>query len=222
MLRKSILLLLILFPWAFARADFIFAPGLQALSADQSEEENAIGKSHLNLGGGGGFLADLEFLAGPLGLNIELGWTGHGNSKAQYNNTNTGVAANDLKASGTLLTGFVGPRLRIINLKRFKTFIGGGLLTGLLFITYDEKDFDKKVGNTDGFKDSESRSLSGHYLEAGFEAILTNKSAFRLAGKSISYETKSFETLGDNKLSFQQFSVAVQYMHYVDWSFFWK
>lgn len=87
-------------------------------------------------------------------------------------------------------------------------------------LQFDAKDFEKKVGNTNGFEDSESKSYSGHYFDAGVEYIFSNTSGLRVSGRRETISTEKYENLGSERLTLEYYTMAIQYMHYVNWDLF--
>lgn len=210
-----------------ALADFIFSPGVIAPLPNESTNNNSAGDPWLKMDTGFGFLLDVEpILFGPVSLNFGVSYSAS-TAEANYFYTNSKNASDtgsmkELSTSASNFQSVLGPRLRWINFKKFKSYIGGGILVGILGLTYDEDEYAFFNGSKIGFEESEVNSFNGYYTEAGFEYIMSNKSALRLSGRNHRYKTQKFETLGDKKISFNNFQAAIQYMHYVDFSFFWK
>lgn len=203
-----------------AFADFILSPGVTLSSPFKSYEEDSTAKAILDADAGAGLLLNLDWIVfGPLTLGVGVGYQAR-SARVQYKNDI--ATANDLDVSMIGINAEVGTKIRIINFKRFKTFIGGGLTVGSKILTYDENDFEFKTGSRNGFVESESKSYNGIYLDAGFEYILSNKSGIRLSGKYTELETAKFDNLNNESLTIDSLAYSIQYMHYVNWDFFWK
>lgn len=217
---KTFLAVLILSNPLNALADFIFSPGVDVTGPLKSYEEADNGKKTLDSNAGFGFVLNLDWIVfKPLTLGIGVGY--HGSSgKTQFKNNFS--SAYDLDTTLINLNIDAGAKLRIINLKKIKMFIGGGLTTGILGMTFDKDKFEDITGSTTGFEESESQSYSGMFVDAGFEYILSNKSGLRLTYRRVEIETQEFENLDKSSLNIDHYSIALQYMHYVNWDFFWK
>lgn len=217
---KTLLILFLSLTSLSASADFIFTPGATVTGPYQSAEENLAGKEVVDANTGAGLLVNLDWIVfSPLTIGIGLGYQAR-SATVQYKNFF--ATANDLDAAMIQLTAEAGAKLRFINLKRFKTFIGGGLTVGVVSFTFNENKFESITGSSNGFEESESQSYSGIYLDAGFEYIFSNSGGLRLSGKYVEMETQEFVNLDNQSLTIDYFSVALQYMHYVNWDFFWK
>ena len=203
-----------------SRADIIFGPGGTLTSAHRSEERDVDGISVLKMRHAIGLELDTEIVIFKfLTLNIG-GLYLAGSGRSQFNFQSTRVDA--LETSSLIIAGLTGPRLRFLNFTRFKMFIGGGYLFGSHNLAYSEEDYEDKMGNTTNFESNDSASFRGHYLETGMEYVMTNASALRLMGRRLKYETNKFRTLDDKELTMTQFQGVVQYLHYLNWDFFWK
>ena len=137
------------------------------------------------------------------------------------NSTNSATVAN-LNATTTTVTGSFGARLRLINAKSFKLFVGGGLIFGGLWLSTSEQDFKDKTGNSNGYKDIDTSSIAGNYFDAGAEYRWNDKNGLRLIAKKNAFSSTKFKTLGDKKVISTFYQCGVYYVHIVDFSFFWK
>lgn len=210
-----------------AKANFILSPGVGVTSSYESDATSSSGKRILEMNPGFGFDGSFEILVLKyFSLTASLNYTGN-SGETQYNFTdpdNTAISASvsDLDTTSFNLSGSIGARLRFINTKKLRIFLGGGLSSGILGLTYNQSEFEDRTGSQVGFEDTESQSLSGTYQEAGGEYILTNKSALRVFARLVQFETNEFKTLGNQKVTADYTQFLVQYMHYVDWKFFWR
>lgn len=219
LLKPFIILLLIFLP-LLSKADVILSPGAVVTSSYKSDEMDSSGVELLKVGSSFGLEADFEIvILKILTLNIG-GMYFAGNGESQYDFKST--TASGLDTASVVVAGVVGPRLRFINFKRFKMFLGGGYLFGSQNLTYDKEEFETITGNTTNFESSDSASFKGHYLEGGMEYVMSNVSALRLTGRQLKYQSNEFRTLGAEQISVSPFQVAVQYLHYINWGLFWK
>jgi hypothetical protein len=221
---------LLIFIFAFsieAKADFILSPGVGVTSSYESDATDTSGRRILKMNPGFGFDGSFEIpVFKYFSLTASLNYTSN-SGKTQYNftdpdNTSISASVSDLDTSSFNLSGSIGARLRFINTKKLKIFLGGGFSSGILGLTYNKSEFEDRTGSLVGFEDMESQSLAGSYQEAGGEYILTNKSALRVFARLVQFETNEFKTLGNQKVSADYTQFLVQYMHYVDWTFFWR
>jgi hypothetical protein len=215
-------LVFILFSLVFinsARADFILSPGAEVTSAWNSLEKSA-DQSLLKSNVGFGLLGNMEWrIFSPLSFGIGFGYSSRAGSANYQNSINQ---TTQLDTSIAQFNAEAGVKLRFINTKRIKVFVGGGLNLGSMMLVFDEDDYFFKNGTLNGFNRSESKGYNGHYFDAGIEYIINNKNALRLSAKHQEIKTKAFENLDNRSLSYKYTSVSIQYMHYVSWSFFVK
>lgn len=202
-----------------ARADFVANAGLE-LGSLKSEDTISDGKEVLRAPVLGGFKGEIEFghpwltVFGAFHLNT-------GQAKSQYDYTNPKNASDtatveDLKTSALMSRISGGLRLRLIKLKKFRVFVGGGIEYGFLSLTYDKDDFKKKNGTTTGFEESERANLHGAFAEAGMEIIIDQDSGIRLTAQKSTMTANQLKTLKDNKLKFDFISGSINYIQYVD------
>lgn len=204
---------------AQAKADFILSPGAGFSTAGKSDE-SLNGRDVLKTSSGVGLVANMDWIVfRPLTIGIGAGYYSH-ISEVQYQNDQ--AIANKLDATMGQLNFEVGAKLRFINFKRFKVFIGGGLSAGNLSLSFDQDDFEETTGGENGYEMRESKSYTGHYWDAGIEYIFSNTSGLRISVKDQTIKSKKFENLGDKELNLEFVNVNIQYMHYVNWDFFFK
>lgn len=201
-------------------ADFIFTPGVFGTMPMDSDEKASSGKKVLDTNGGGGFLVNLDWIVfSPLTIGFGAGYSGRA-GKVQYKNAD--ATANDLNASVTQFNLEAGAKLRLINTKYFKVFVGGGAMLGSMIMTFDEEKFEAITGSDNGFEEGETKGYNGYYLDAGVEYILSNTGGLRFSAKKNSIDTGEYENLDNKALTLDYMSYSIQYMHYVNWDFFWK
>lgn len=206
--------LLLLLGCTSARADFILSTGLAVGTPLDSNEKAANGERVLDASAGGGLQLGAEWNILPFMSFVVTGGYRARTGEVQYQNETASVA--DLDATIWQLHVDTGARLRFINLKRFRTYVGGGLTVGYFGALFDEDDFEETVGNKTGFEESESKPYTGTYADAGIEYILNKKSALRLFGKYTKFKTGEFENLGKERLTLDYAVFGIQYMYYVD------
>lgn len=214
-----ILILLSLSLTHSARADFILSPGAEVTSAWKSLEKSS--DQHLLKGNlGFGLIGSMEWrIFSPLSFGIGLGYSSRAGSSNYQNNINQ---TTQLDTSIAQFNAEAGVKLRFINTKRIKVFIGGGLSLGSIMLTFDEDDYLFKNDTLNGLNRSESKGYNGHYFDAGVEYIINNKNALRFSAKHQEIKTKAFENIDNRSLSYKYTAFSIQYMHYVSWSFFVK
>ena len=218
-MRFNLILLLVPFLISVARADFILSPGAGIATSGQSDEMSG-GKPTLKNGGGFGILANMDWrIFSPLTIGVGLGYYSH-SGETQYKNTE--ATANKLDTQMGQFNFEAGAKLRFINFKKFKIFVGGGFSAGNLALTFDEDDFEDTTGALTGFERSESKGYTGYYWDAGVEYIFSNTSGLRISLKEQHIKTKEFENLNNQQINLEFVNVNVQYMHYVNWDFFFK
>jgi hypothetical protein len=214
----KLLTLLVLLP-QIAHADFVANAGLE-FGTLSSHDTISSGKEVLKAPVLGGFKGEIEFghpwitVFGAFHVNT-------GQAKAQFDYTNPDnpsdtATVKDLKTTALMSRASGGLRLRLIKLKKFRLFVGGGIEYGILNLTYDKDDFKKKNGNTTGFEESERTNLHGAFAEAGMEIIIDQDSGIRLVAQKSSITANQMKTLKDNKLKMDFISGSVNYIQYID------
>lgn len=217
-MRKSHALLLTLLFALPLYAQIFISPGVSLTLPHASDEKNSSGVELLKLRRSLGIDVDAEWMIwGPLSINISGLWRG-GEATSQYFYTNPSnpldtATIEDLKTNASTLGGFAGGRLRFLDKKYFKIFIGGGLTTGILYLTYDQNEFEVDNGSMIGFKEKEDQNFHGHYIEGGIELFSTKGGALRILGRQSKQKTKKFETLNNRSINIANQQLSIQYMH---------
>ncbi|MFP5491465.1 MAG: outer membrane beta-barrel protein [Bacteriovoracia bacterium] len=215
---RLIIIFLLCFSPFIARADFIAGFGLQGgslVSENKNDDDRPYLESPL-----GGIRGEIElghsFISGFVSFDYS-----YGSGDAQYDYTDPddsseSAQVEDLKV-GTGLTRFIlGARLRFINFKVFRMFVGGGYQQGFLSLTYDKDDFKERQDSTEGFEEFERQSLKGYFMEGGLEYIFSAESGIRLSVRRTITKTEKFVTLADERLKFDQISFGGTFIQYVD------
>lgn len=218
-MSKIIFLLFLLFP-AAAQADFIASAGLQGGTLESDNSSSA--DKPLLRSPQFGFKGEIEFGSPYITAFGGLDF-GTGTGRIQYDFTNPDDATdtatvNNLKAITNLYRLSGGLRIRLIKLKKFRLYVGGGLHVGMLNVTYDKDDFKSKNGSTTGFEDAERNNLNGGFGELGMEIIFTENSGLRLSAQRSSLKTDKYETIGNEELKFNYTSYALSYIEYIETS----
>ena len=215
----KLFVLLIFLTIPIARADLILSPGAGIATGMESDQESS-GKSILNTSSGIGLQANAEWIPfRALTLGFGLGYFSH-SGKTQFQNSQATV--NELDTRVAQLNFEAGAKLRLINLRRFKVFVGGGVTLGSLNMNFDKSDFEEKKGDEVGYVMNESQSYNGYYLDTGVEYIFSNTSGLRVSLKNQRIKTSEFENLNNKELNLSTTNLLVQYMHYVNWDLFFK
>lgn len=216
---KKYLALLLLIP-QIAIADFVASAGLVGGKL-QSEQESAAGKPIIDASTYVGFRGEAEF-GHPFATLFASFEVGRGSARTQYNYQNDNIPAdqatvNNLDTSILMSRASAGLRLRIIKLKTFRLYAGGGGEYGLMNLTYDKEHFkSKNSGSSNGFEESETQNLRGGFLQAGMEFIIDNDSGFRVQVQKDYLKTDEFETLNEKKIKFSPVTFSVSFMQYID------
>lgn len=215
---KLFLLLILIFPkWAVA--DFVASAGLQGGEFKSSNRSSA-GKPLLDSSGIFGFRGEIEYGHPYITLYGAFDFSA-GQAKTQYNYTNPYNAldlaqVNDLKTTIGLSRFSGGLRVRLLKLKKFRLYIGGGYQYGILNLLYDKDDFKKKNSSTTGFEETEKQISKGVFGEVGMEFILDNDSGLRFQAQRAALNTEKFETLGETKINTYFTSFSASYIQYID------
>ena len=167
-----------------------------------------------------GFKGEIEF-GHPWITAFGVFHLNKGSAKSQYeftnpNNPSDSATVKDLKTTAIMSRVAGGLRLRLIKLKKFRIFVGGGLEYGILNLSYDKDDFKKKNSSTIGYEESERVKLHGAFAEAGMEIILDQDSGFRLAVQKSTMYADHFKTLDNRKLKMDFISGSINYIQYID------
>lgn len=217
-MKKMLIVLLIVLPTQ-AFADFVANFGLHG---GKIESENTV--------------MDKPVVKSPIyGFNgeIEFGWPyltffgrfdfSQGNGKSQYNFTDPDDALNtatveDLKTTIRFSKLSGGIRVKLLKMKYFRLYVGGGLHAGFLSLSYDKDDFKQEQGNTIGFEEDERKNIRGGFAEAGMEIIVDHNSGIRLSAQRTSMSSDQFDTLNREKLKFNYTTFSLNYIEYIETS----
>lgn len=216
---KRYFFLLLLFP-QIALADFVASAGLVGGKL-QSEQESTNGKPIIDASTYIGFRGEAEF-GHPFATLFASFEVGRGSAKTQYDFQNDDVPSdqatvNDLDTSLIMSRASAGLRLRLIKLKTFRLYAGGGGEYGIMNLTYDKEHFkSKNAGSSNGFEETETQNFRGGFLQAGMEFIIDNDSGFRVQVQKDYFKTDEFETLNEKKIKFSPVTFSVTFMQYID------
>lgn len=212
-------LLLLLFYAVNVRATVSVAPGVSVTGAHRSDQTDRNGKELVTIDAAPGISFEVEWsiFNDYLGLTGGFLWRGSP-AEVQYSYTNPNnpldtATVPDLKTNSSSFTGLFGARLRLLNLKYFKIYGGGGWAPGVLYLNYNENKFTTVTGSTIGFKEKEDQNTQGIYLEAGMELYSTKGGALRLLGRRMREQTGKFQTLGNRRLNLTSSNLTLQYLH---------
>lgn len=180
--------------------------GVGAESAYQTPEkdENSLHRALL-YGGAVGTLG----IESPtfLGLAFQArGLIGTSGGKFSYRTVKDGITYTDPVLKGAMLRfeGGLGLKFNFINAKSFKLFVGALGIYGGASIAYDPLDWTSHHGGSStGLTASDSASYSGLTYQAGIDFI-GSENGLRFTAEYADYRTKSFVTLGDSKLTLEQ------------------
>lgn len=214
----KIFLLLLLLP-SLAHADFIASAGLLG-SEVTSQNKSDNGKAALSAPTVIGFRGEAEFIFSYFSLfgSFDIGT---GKAKTEYNYTSPTDPLDTAEVSGLKTTLVMsrftlGTRIRIIKLKHFRMFVGGGLEYGIMSLVYDEDDFTSSVGSSKGLKETERQTLKGSFAQAGMEFIIDNLSGIRLQAQKDYFRTDGFETINEKQLKLSPLTFSLAFIQYVD------
>lgn len=191
--------------------------GLTGLGGVEADAETTNGKKVFDADGTLGYTAGIEYpmLKNFLTINANI-FYGKWQGKSQYNDVNSGIQATDQESSLSLTTALLGARIRPINFKHWRIFVGGGGMFGTAKLRHDKANYEENHGTApSSFKEVEKVNASGHYLEAGTEFIFSNVSGIRLTAQQVSMDTQKFKTL-DKSIRSNFFTGSIQYIHYFD------
>lgn len=198
-------------------AEFNLAPGAGLTLPHVSQQVDARGEDLISFDQGLGLALDVEYRLGLFSLNIGALWRGS-EAVTQYFYTNPKdpfdtAAAQDLKTNTTTLMGYFGPRLRLLDLKYYKIFLGAGLARGMLYLTFNEDQFVLSTGSKTGFREGEDRDLEGHYYEGGLDIQSRRGGALRFLVRHTDVKSMPFTTLSDRRIVLITTELTVQYVH---------
>lgn len=210
------------------RSEITFSPGAGlSLGFKSKEKDSGTNRPLLKVQPGFMLALDTQWqIISPLyftfGGNYQIA-----DAQAQYDYTDLDspldkASISDLDASITQFSTYFGARLKLLNFERIKFHIGGGLIYGVLGVNYSQSDFESKNGSSLGYKGSDSAGHSGHYYDANVEYRWNKENGLGLFAKRVTNNYRKLETLGNNEISGTEYLVTIQYVHVVDFSFFWK
>jgi len=215
---KLPLLILFLLVSSESWGKIYLSPGVSATLPHKTDELNSEGKEFVDFKVGLGLNLDFEIvLWGPISLNLTGIWRG-GEATSQYDYTNKNNPLDTAKVGGiktnySSILGNLGARFRFIDFEKIKSYVGGGLIRGNQYLTYDENRFILTNGDKIGYQEKEERSFQGHYMEAGLELLAGKGGSLRVSGKKSKIRTDKFETLGNRELTIHPIQLTIQYVH---------
>lgn len=201
---------------------FFISPGVSLTQPHQTEELNSHGKELVDFKTGLGLELDLEAMIwGPLSLHVGGTWRG-GEASAQYNYSNPEnpldtAQLEDLKTNYSSIIGMAGGRLRFINLKKIKSYVGGGITQGTLHLSFDENRFILNNGDKVGYLEKEDQSFKGYYMELGLEILSGEGGSLRISGRKAEMKSETFDALGKRPITTAPVQVSIQYSHPIKW-----
>lgn len=220
MKKVLIILLTILSLDCYGR--FFISPGVSLTQPHQTEELNSRGEELVSFKTGLGLELDVEVVIwGPLSFNIGGTWRG-GEAIAQYDYSNPDnpldtAQVENLKTNYSTIIGMAGGRLRFINLKKIKSFVGAGVSQGTIHLSFDENRFILNNGDKVGYQEKEDQALTGHYMEIGLEILSGEGGSLRISGRKAKIVSEVFDSLGQRKISTNPVQVSIQYVHPIKW-----
>lgn len=215
---RLFIILVLSFSPTLAFADFIAGFGIQGgtlLSENKNDDDRPFLESPL-----AGVRGEIELGHSFLSAFVSFDYT-FGTGDAQYDYTDPddsseSAEVEDLKVRAGLTRFILGARLRFINFKVFRMFVGGGIQQGFLSLTYDKDDFKERQDSTEGYEEFERQGLKGYFMEGGLEYIFSPEAGIRLSVRRTISKTEKFVTLADERLKFDQISFAGTFIQYVD------
>lgn len=214
-------ILLLMFIPTLSYADFVASAGLVGGSFDTNNTSITTGDPIVSSPTLFGFRGEIEF--GHPYLTFFAAYSFNtGSAKSQYYYTNPSDSSDttqiaDLKTNIFLNRISGGMRLRIIKLKSFRLYVGGGVEYGVLNLGFDKDDFKESNNNSShNFEEKESQNLKGGFAEAGIELIFTANSGIRMQAQRSSFKTEKFETLKNQKMSSDFTTFSLSYIEYIE------
>lgn len=217
---KAVFLCLFIFTFTSnARAGFILAAGASFNSGNSTEGKASNDKSLVNVDSGTGIIleGEIPFLAGFFSLTSSALFLDQ-DGVVQYNSSNS-VFVPDVKTKASTIMGTIGARVRFINFKKFKLFVGGGGMAGNVKMKFDQESFTSSGGVVAQFREEEIASSWGGYLEAGTEYIINNKAAVRAAVRLVDSKTKDYDRIAGKKLELDYAMFNLSVLYNFDWKF---
>lgn len=214
-----ILLTLILFLPTVAKADFVASAGLIG-GRLESEETSSRDKPLLEVPTYVGFKGEAEF-GHPYFTIFGSFDLGTGKGKTEYDYQNPSIPPDQAVVNGLDTRVFLsrlsaGLRLKLIKLKTFRMYVGGGLEYGIMNLVYDEDHFESRTDSSTGFQENEKQNFRGGFAQIGLEFIIDNNSGFRIQAQKDYFRTDEFETLDNETLKFEPTTFSVSFMQYID------
>lgn len=207
----KILSLFIIFTNCFTNAfsaddSWIAHIGLGAESSLQTPEkdENSLHRALL-YGGAVGTIG----IESPTFLSLSFqtrGLIATSGGKFSYSTVKDGVTYTDPALKGAMVRFEAGAGLKfnIINLKSFRIFAGALGIIGGASLAYDPLDWTSHHGGSStGLTETDSASYSGVTYQAGVDFI-GSENGLRFTAEYADYKTKNFVTLGESKLTLEQ------------------
>ncbi len=214
---KYLFFILCLFP-LFAHAGLILSIGPSGVSGIESKAENSAGKKFYDGDGTLGYNVGVEFpmLRNYLSFKIDFFYA-RMYGKSQYQDRVTGLQISDQKSFLSNTDGLIGLKIRPVNMKYLKLFVGAGGVIGTMKLRHDKEDYEERFGTPpSNFKEIEKAQNWGHYFEAGTEIIFTKKSGIRLGGQLVNKSSERFATLNKKSINGSYANISLQYIHYFE------
>lgn len=215
--KLGALLSMLYLPYLQAK-NFSLSPGVSLSSANRSDQLSKDGKNLLKQEVGLGFNLDAEIkIYKSLSLLVNGQWIG-GEGHSQYNYTNKKnpleqAALNDIKTNYSLISGGLGARLRFLEVRGVVAFLGYLSSKGKLILSHDENQFLFEHYSNIGWKDKEEQSIYQSSFEIGLELFPERNGRLHIVGRTNKIRSDAFETLGDKKLSFNNYQLLILYRH---------
>lgn len=215
---KLLFIIFIVLP-TVAKADFVASAGLVG-GRLESEETSSRNEPLLEVPTYIGFKGEAEF-GHPYVTFFGSFDLGTGSGKTEYDYQNPSIPPDQAQVNGLdtriyLSRLSLGIRLKLIKLKTYRMYAGGGLEYGIMNLLYDEDHFESRTGSSTGFQESERQNFRGGFAQFGMEFIIDNNSGFRIQVQKDYFRTDEFETLGNETLKFEPTTFSVSFMQYID------
>lgn len=210
---------LLFLPLASAKG-VVLTGGGNVISNQTSDQKDSAGLPYLDMYAGWGLNFDAELpVSDYFLLNGSLGFS-QSKGKVQYHHVADNLPdarATDLKTITSFVRAMGGPRIRLINFKFLKLFVGAGAMIGNMDLNFSKSDYRQKNAFSEvNFKDEENQGFWGTYVESGIDIIVSKKSAFRLGARYEDLQTARFDTLNKKFLDVNFLEFNVYYMHWFD------
>jgi len=198
--------------------NFSLAPGVSISSATQSDQLTEDGKQIFEADLGLGFNLDAEIkIYKKLSLLINGQWIG-GEGISQYDYTDKKnpleqAAVADMKSNYSMISAGLGARFRFLEVENIVAFMGYLYSKGQMIISHDENKFLYTHYSKLGWKEKEEQGFGKSSFELGIELFPAKSGKLHIIGRQNKFETDSFETLNNKKLSFKNFQLLILYRH---------